>query len=66
MIAGLIVAVGSCMLGAWLIMALVQSMHEWHVQTVLQRALYLSAIVWLLLFGLFLTDVLASVLEQTL
>lgn len=66
MIAGLIVAVGSCMVGAWLIMAAVQIMHEWHVQTVLQRVLYLFAIVWLLLFGLFLAGVLASAVEQTL
>jgi hypothetical protein len=46
-------------------MALVHAMHEWHVQTVFQRVLYLLAIVWLLLFGLFLTSVLGSVLEQT-
>jgi hypothetical protein len=65
MIAGLLAAVGSCMLGAWLVMALVHAMHEWHVQTVFQRVLYLLAIVWLLLFGLFLTSVLGSVLEQT-
>jgi hypothetical protein len=65
MIVGLAAAFATCLLGAWLIMALVHAMHDWHVETVFQRVLYLLAIVWLLLFGLFLTSVLGSVLEQT-
>lgn len=65
MIVGLAAAFSMCLLGAWLITALVQNMHEWHVETVLQRVLYLLAIVWLLLFGLFLASVLGSLLEQS-
>jgi hypothetical protein len=64
MIVGLAAAFAACLLGAWLVMALVHAMHEWHVETVLQRVLYLLAIGWLLLFGLFLTSVLGSVLER--
>jgi hypothetical protein len=64
MIVGLAAAFATCLLGAWLIMALVHAMHEFPTETPLARVLYLLAVVWLLLFGLFLTNVLGSVLER--
>jgi len=64
MIVGLAAAFATCLLGAWLVLALVHSMHEFPTETALERVLYLLAVVWLLLFGLFLTDVLGSLLER--